>query len=140
MAARPQTLEQPHVERSSVSVTRHAREQAVARFPAELRGLARADIDRLLAAEVAAAITAGRMAARQPRWSLRAGMERRPDARGGVSSRAHRKGVPLRGLATDRKPTLRFVWTDDQRRLFLVRRGRPSVVITCIRPDLGREL
>jgi bacterioferritin-associated ferredoxin len=108
----------------SIRVTTHACEQAVARFADEFKDVAHAQACGRICAEVGAAIRAGRMATRRPRFAVGRERPSRNDVRYlGKSGRAQ---------------SHRYVWTADERRLYLVAR-KPSVteVITVIGPFVG---
>lgn len=92
--------------RGQVSVTRHAYDQACARFPEEFRELAHSATCEKIRAEVVAAVEAGRMAKTLPRFAIRAGThERRIGKR--------QKGGHSRA---------RYVWTEDERRVYVIHR------------------
>jgi hypothetical protein len=121
--------------RGRVIVTRHAFERVLEYWPDEFPGGAHADVCRAVVREISAAIDEGRMATRMPRFALRPGTRRRPDARvktrrGDIDPKARRPN-----------PGMRYVWPEDERRVYLVdRSGRGSslhgpvaVVVTCLR-------
>lgn len=98
-----------------VVVTTHAQERMRLRFP-EFNAVTDGALQDHVRLEVEAALALGRCACRQPRWLLvREGSRRR-------RARRWKAGV------------LRFVWTHDEQRAFLVRRLTDrTVVITVFR-------
>jgi hypothetical protein len=106
-----------------VTVSQHAVSRAHDRYRgvfADQHGAACRQIVR----EVASAIDAGRMSVHMPRFAVRRGCTRR--------SHAGHYGLKY-------EPSMRYVWTEDRARLYVVRRGRPTVVVTCFRPDAAAE-
>jgi hypothetical protein len=100
-----------------VEVTHHAVDQFRERFPEEM---ASGSYLRLLVAqEVNEALDSGRYSTRQPSWA--------------VSSRNRVRG---RRNGNERDRTMRFVWTADLKRMYLVdKHGGLVRVITSIRPE-----
>lgn len=100
-----------------VEVTYHAVEQFKKRFPSESG--AQGYLRLLIAAEVEDALNHNRYSTKQPIWS-------RSD---GYRSRGRRNRTEL-----DR--TLRYVWTENRRRIYLIdRRGIAIRVVTSINPE-----
>ena len=100
-----------------VEVTWHALEQFQKRFSDEAGSSGYLRL--LIASEVESALAHNRYSTKQPRWA-------RSD---GYRSRGRRNRHEI-----DR--TLRFVWTEDKRRMYLIdKRGAMVRVITSINPD-----
>jgi hypothetical protein len=101
--------------RPQISVTQHAIDQALNRFP-NIR-MERQSLIRMICHEVGRAWEEGRRAKTQPRWLC----SDRRKAQAGA----------------------RYVWTEDHKRAYVVRparNGERLVVITTLRPpNLGRE-
>jgi hypothetical protein len=96
-----------------VEVSWHAIQQFQSRWPNEAVA---EPLLHLIATEVEDALDEGRYSTKEPRWS-------RDDRNRGLRN----------GKELDR--TLRFAWTEDQRRLYLVdKRGQTVRVVTSIRP------
>lgn len=105
-----------------ITVSNHAYDQARSRFFAEFSG-SHANVCRAIVGEIHSAIVQGRMAVNLPRWAVRPGRVTRTNA------------VRRRGEVSKQ---VRFVWTPDERRVYVIHRMRSRVVaITCQR---GREL
>jgi len=97
-----------------IEVKHHAIEQFRERFPIRLR---REELRQLIAHEVQSALDEGRYSSKEPRWSR------------GKRARGKRNFHEI-----DR--TLRFCWTQDEKRLYLIdKRGSTVRVITSIRPS-----
>ena len=97
-----------------IEVRHHAIEQFRARFPVRLR---REELRQLIAHEVQSALDEGRYSSKEPRWSR------------GKRARGKRNNHEI-----DR--TLRFCWTPDESRMYLIdKRGVKVRVITSIRPS-----
>lgn len=100
-----------------VEVTWHAVEQFRDRFPFESGSAS--SIRLLIAQEVQQGLDAGRYASKQPSWA-------RTD---GTRSHGRRNGA-------ERDRSMRYVWTDDRHRMYLVdKHGYAIRVVTSIRPD-----
>jgi hypothetical protein len=89
-----------------VRLTKHATAQLRDRWP-EYREAEFRDIARLVSADVQGARAEGRMATKCPRRFVRTGTTRRFDARKG-----------------DRPSSARFMWSGDDRRLYVVTRRK----------------
>lgn len=101
-----------------IEITHHAVDQIRARFPVETGRLADSDVRRLIVTEVADAMREHRMATKLPRFAVGA-HDRRARAWRGNRERAR---------------SMRFLWTDDEGRVYLVNRLRQrAVVVTVIR-------
>lgn len=100
-----------------LEVTAHALTRLRARWPHHA-GRPAARLVALVEREVDAAIACGRMATRMPAFA----------AKEGRRSRGRRGDAEL-----DR--AIRFVWTQDEGRVYVIRRSRTTVyVITTVRP------
>lgn len=99
-----------------IEVTYHALGQFRLRFPSQ--GGTDGFIRLLISSEVTSAFESGRYSSKQPRWVI-----------------SHHRARGLRnGGEIDR--TLRFVWTPDRRRMYLVdRRTYCYRVVTTLSPD-----
>jgi hypothetical protein len=96
--------------RTPVRLTLHAEKQLRERMP-EFRDAAFITMARAVAVDVQDARAAGRVAAKCPRRFIRTGTSRRTDARG----------------LSRRESNARYVWTEDDRRLYIVARRRGSL-------------
>lgn len=88
-----------------------------------------------LRSEVADAITNGRMACKRPRWACRRPTSTRSDGR-------HKRSFRMRTTDANggRNQSMRYVWSFDERRLYLISRERhETVVITVVETSLERE-
>lgn len=97
-----------------IRATTHAVDRARLRFPDDFRHAAHAAICITLCREVAAGIAAGQTSRNLPRWAKRSRFERREDV-------------------ARRKPSARYVWTEDRRRLFIVLRQSTHVIVTVLK-------
>ncbi len=98
-----------------IEVRQHAIDQFRERFPNENNY--REELRQLIAHEVENALTEGRYASKEPRWSR----EKRTEGKRNNNER-------------DR--TLRFCWTEDEERIYLVDKiGTTARVITTIKPS-----
>lgn len=98
-------------------VGRHALEQFLARWP---ESLAPEVAGQVIAKEVAEALVDGRYSTKEPRWAQR-------DSR--------RRSVGVRNGGKERDRTLRYAWTEDKMRLYLVdKAGDVTYVVTAIAP------
>lgn len=107
-----------------VRTTQHAYEMALERFPEDFPPTRshEANCGRI-STEVGDAVDAGRMSKRVPRWALKPESTKRHPGK------------------DDRRGELRYIWTEDETRLYVIRRfprrdhGRATViVVTVIRP------
>jgi len=97
-----------------IEVRYHAIEQFRARFPSKIP---REQLRQLIAHEVAEALDSHRYSTKEPKWS---------------------RGRRVRGKRNNNEidRTLRFCWTEDQVRVYLIdKRGNSVRVITSIRPS-----
>lgn len=100
-----------------IEVTWHAVEQFRARFPLEAGSAS--SIRLLIAGEVEASLEGHRYSAKQPPWARLEGRR----------TRGRRNGKEI-----DR--TMRYVWTENKQRLYLVdKHGRAVRVVTSILPQ-----
>ena len=105
-----------------VQVTNHAITRLRGRFAADFSGVDTPALRRHAAGEVVDAIASHRMATRLPKFALRAGTSARSRGRRGRGE-------------LDR--SLRYVWTADERRVYLIDRTRRATTILTVLAATG---